>query len=198
MWPWPGGIHFFAGLEVYMPYFLEYHAIRNDNFSLPFMGFPFNNFGPAVLLDMLTDSMTIEMLVPHRGLMLLISEIITLEDQHAVATAVVTEKWPLTTRAGANPLVLIELVAQTAALNNGLEIIQGDGPNGDHRGWIVGIKSARLFVDRIVVGTKITIESRNQFKYETFREVQGVAKIGNQIAAEVTLQLLQAEPSVKN
>ncbi len=162
------------------------------------MGCPFNNFGPVVLRNMLTDSMTIEMLVPHRGLMLLISEIITLEDQHAAATAVVTEKWPLTTRAGANPLVLIELVAQTAALNNGLEIIQGDGPNGDHRGWIVGIKSARLFVDLIAIGTKITIESRNQFKYDTFREVQGVARIGNQIAAEVTLQLLQADPSANN
>jgi len=62
----------------------------------------------------------------------------------------------------------------------------------------VGIKSARLFVDFIAVGTTITIESRNQFEYDNFREIQGVAKIGNQIAAEVTLQLMQAEPSVKN
>lgn len=143
---------------------------------------------------MLTDSMTIEMLVPHRGLMLLISEITNLEDQQAAATAVVSEKWPLTTQAGANPLVLIELVAQTAALNNGLEIIQTHGPNGDHRGWIVGIKSARLFVDCIAVGTTIMIESRNQFRFESFREVYGVARIGGRIAAEVTLQLIQAEP----
>jgi len=40
---------------------------------------------------MLTDPLTIEALVPHRGRMLLISEIITLDDQQATATAVVTE-----------------------------------------------------------------------------------------------------------
>ena len=146
--------------------------------------------------DALTGPMNIETLVPHRGLMLLISEIIAYDDQQAAAAAVVAEHWPLTTHAGANPLVLIELVAQTASLNNGWEIIQRQGPDRDHRGWIVGIKSARLFVDRIAVGTTITIESRNQFEYENFREIQGVAKIGNQVAAEVTLHLMQAEPSV--
>ena len=146
---------------------------------------------------MLTGPMTIETLVPHRGLMLLISEIITYDDQQAAAAAVVSESWPLTTSTGANPLVLIELVAQTAAINNGWELIQRQGPDGDHRGWIVGIKSARLFVDCIAVGTTITVEARNQFQYDSFREIHGVAKIGNKTAAEVTLQLMQAEPSVK-
>lgn len=145
----------------------------------------------------MTGPMTIEALVPHRGLMLLISEIIAYDDQQAAASAMVAETWPLTTRAGADPLVLIELVAQTAALNNGWELVQRQGPDRDHRGWIVGIKSARLFVDRIAIGTTITIESRNQFQYDNFREIKGVAKIGDQLVAEVTLQLMQAEPSVK-
>ncbi len=147
---------------------------------------------------MLSGPITIETLVPHRGLMLLISEIITFDDQHAVAAAVVSERWPLTTLAGANPLVLIELVAQTAALNNGWELIQRQDTGGDHRGWIVGIKSARLLVDCIPVGTTITIESRNEFQYESFRGILGVARIGNQVAAEVSLQLIQAEPLEKD
>ena len=88
--------------------------------------------------------------------------------------------------------------AQTAAINNGWELIQRQGPNRDHRGWIVGIKSARLFVDCIAIGANIIVESRNQFEYENFREIHGVARIGDQIAAEVTLQLMQAEPSVSN
>jgi predicted hotdog family 3-hydroxylacyl-ACP dehydratase len=145
----------------------------------------------------LTGPMTLENLVPHRGLMLLISEIIAYDGQQAAATAVVTEQWPLTTSAGADPLVLIELVAQTAAINNGWELLQRQGPEGDNRGWIVGIKSARLLVDSIPVGTTITIESRNQFQYDSFREIQGVARIGIQVAAEVTLQLIQAELSAK-
>ncbi len=145
-----------------------------------------------------TGQMTIETLVPHRGRMLLISEIVAVDDRQATAVAVVTEKWPLTNGSGTNPLVLIELVAQTAALNNGLELIRRDGPESDTRGWIVGIKSARLHVDCIPLGTTITIEAHNQFQYDNFREIQGVARIGNQIAAEVTLQLMQADQSAKD
>jgi predicted hotdog family 3-hydroxylacyl-ACP dehydratase len=137
--------------------------------------------------------MDIETLVPHRGTMLLLSEIIRFDDGEAVTRAVVSEQWPLCTPKGADPLVLIELVAQTAAVNNGWEIIQRQGPERDHRGWIVGIKTARLFVDTIAVGTPIVIESRNQFAYENFREIQGVARIEERIVAEVTLQLMQAE-----
>jgi predicted hotdog family 3-hydroxylacyl-ACP dehydratase len=147
---------------------------------------------------MLNGPISLETLVPHRGRMLLLSEIISFDEQQAAASAVVTENWPMTTRTGTNPLVLIELVAQTAAINNGWELIQRQGPNRDHRGWIVGIKSARLFVDCIAIGANIIVESRNQFEYENFREIHGVARIGDQIAAEVTLQLMQAEPSVSN
>ena len=136
---------------------------------------------------------TLETLVPHRGRMLLLSEIISFDDQQATASAVVSESWPLTTLDGANALVLIELVAQTAAINNGWQIIQRQGPEKDHRGWIVGIKSAQLLVDSIAVGTTIIVESRNQYEYENFRVTHGVARIGNQIGAEVTLQLIQAE-----
>lgn len=120
-------------------------------------------FHESPKMDALTAPMDIEALVPHRGNMLLISEIISYDERQAAAAAVVAQHWPLTTQAGANPLVLIELVAQTAAINNGWELIRSRSPNKDHRGWIVGIKSARLFVDRIAVGATIIIEARNQF-----------------------------------
>ncbi len=143
---------------------------------------------------MMTDLLDLKTLVPHRGAMLLLSEIISFDEGQAATRAVVTETWPLTTAAGADPLVLIELVAQTAAVNNGYEIIRQQGPERDHRGWIVGIKSARLLVDRIALGTTLTIASRNQFAYENFREIAGTVKIENEVVAEVTLQLMQAEP----
>ncbi len=148
-------------------------------------------------MSSLSSPVTIETLVPHRGPMLLLSEIIAFDEQRAAAKAVVAESWPLTTRTGADPLVLIELVAQTAALNNGWMILQRRSANQDHRGWIVGVKSARLFIDRIAIGTTITIESRNQFEYDNFREIRGEVKIGDRVAAEVVLQLVQAEPMEK-
>ncbi len=138
--------------------------------------------------------MDLETLVPHRDGMLLIGEIVSFDSQGAVTRAVVNAGWPLTGTAGADPLVLIELVAQTAAVNNGWEIIQRQGPERDHRGWIVGIKSARLAMDRIALGTVLTVASRNQFAYENFREIEGTVKIGKEVIAEVTLQLMQAEP----
>lgn len=140
------------------------------------------------------QTVDLETLVPHRGGMLLVSEIVSFDDQGAVTRAVVNAGWPLTGPAGAAPLVLIELVAQTAAVNNGWEIIQRQGPERDHRGWIVGIKRARLLVDRIGLGTILTIASRNQFAYENFREIEGTVKIEKEVVAEVTLQLMQAEP----
>ena len=139
--------------------------------------------------------MDLETLVPHRDGMLLVSEIVSFDDGGAVTRAVVNAQWPLTGPAGADPLVLIELVAQTAAVNNGWEIIRRQGPERDHRGWIVGIKTARLCVDRIALGTTLIIESRNQFAYENFREIEGKVKIEKEVVAEVTLQLMQAGPS---
>lgn len=135
----------------------------------------------------------IDTLLPHRGPMRLISEIISFDDQAAVTRAVVSHNWPLTDRQGADALVLIELVAQTAAVNNGWELLQHEGPGADHRGWIVGIKNASLFVEAIPIGTPVVTTSKNQFEYENFREVYGVAKIDAQVAAEVTLQLVRAQ-----
>lgn len=137
--------------------------------------------------------MDLEILVPHRGTMLLLSEIVSYDEGQARTRAVAAEHWPLTDARGVDPLVLIELVAQTAAVNNGYEIIRRQGPERDHRGWIVGIKSARLHKDTIAIGTPIEIHSHNQFEYENFREIEGTAWIDGDIAAEVTLQLMQAE-----
>lgn len=136
----------------------------------------------------------LETLVPHRGGMLLISEIVSFDEQGATTRAVVREVWPLTDAAGADPLVLIELVAQTAAVNNGWDIIQRQGPERHHRGWIVGIKSARLGVDRLALGAALEIQSRNQYAYEEFREVAGTVRLEGEVVAEVTLQLVQAAP----
>jgi len=58
----------------------------------------------------------------------------------------------------------------------------------------VGIRSARLGVDRVALGTELVIRSRNQFAYEEFREIEGTVSIGGEAVAEVALQLMQAAP----
>jgi predicted hotdog family 3-hydroxylacyl-ACP dehydratase len=143
---------------------------------------------------MTTPRIELEALVPHRRPMLLISEIIAFDDQSAATRSVVGRDWPLVGPDGVNALILIELVAQTAAINNGWELFKRDGPGTDRRGWIVGIKSARFRIAAIAPDTTIRVESVNQFAYDNFREIQGIAKIEGKPVAEVLLQLMQAEP----
>jgi predicted hotdog family 3-hydroxylacyl-ACP dehydratase len=133
-----------------------------------------------------------ESLLPHRRRMLLICDILSFDGQKAVTRAVAAGHWPLTDESGANGIVLIELVAQTAGVNNGWTLMQEKGPDVDHRGWIVGIKQARLYVETVPLGAVIETASENTFAYENLREVRGTVRIDGRLAAEVTLQLMQA------
>ena len=143
---------------------------------------------------MTTPPIALEDLVPQRRPMLLVSGIISFDDQSAATQSTVEAHWPMTDENGANAMILIELVAQTAAVNNGWELVKRDGPGADSRGWIVGIKSAAIQIKVLPVGTTIVVESTNQFAYDNFREIKGVATIDGKAVAEVTLQLMQAEP----
>jgi len=142
---------------------------------------------------MLPAHITIKDLLPHREGMLLITEVLRCDDQGSTTRCIVQKHWPLMEEQGVNPLVLVELVAQTAGINNGMQIIRQQGPGADHRGWIVGIRSARFHVGHLPLGTAIVVSSQNQFEFESFREISGTAEVDGRLAAEVVLQLVQAE-----
>lgn len=141
---------------------------------------------------MQNDAIEVETLLPHRGPMLLISEIISMSGRGACTRAVVSEHWPLTDASGADAMVLIELVAQTAGINNGWHLMQKEGPAADHRGWIVGIKRSRLFVKTLPLGTIIETQSENTFEYDSLREIRGTARVGQKVVAEAIMQLMKA------
>ena len=65
---------------------------------------------------MLPDGLTIEEILPHRGRMLLIEEVLVADGEKAVTRSTVSERWPLTDARGVDALVLIELAAQTAGI----------------------------------------------------------------------------------
>lgn len=150
---------------------------------------PFYRTGPY---PMPTSPLTLEMVLPHRGPMLLIGEVLCFDEEGAVTRSTADAQWPLGTSEGISGLILIELVAQTAGVNNGLALRKRNG-GGHQRGWIVGVKRARLMIDRIAPGTQIVVATQNGFAYENFREVHGTVRIDNQTAAEITLQLMQAK-----
>jgi predicted hotdog family 3-hydroxylacyl-ACP dehydratase len=123
--------------------------------------------------------------------MLLVDEILVLNDSGATTRSVVKEVWPFFDGQKVKSIVLIELVAQTAGIHNGWVREKLHGPGTDRRGWIVGIRQARLFVDTIPLHTHLVTRTENQLEFEGFRDINGAVEIGTKTAAEITLQLLR-------
>ncbi len=134
-----------------------------------------------------------ENILPHRGRMLLIDEILELDDDGAVTRSVVTEKWPFFNGRDVNSIVLIELVAQTAGIHNGWIREKLHGPSADKKGWIVGIRQARLAVNAVPFGTGLIARTKNQMEFEGFRDIAGTVEMGTQIVGEIAIQLLRSD-----
>lgn len=133
----------------------------------------------------------IEDLLPHRDRMLLIDEILAVDHSMAVTCATVTDCWPFFNGNSVDSLVLIEVVAQTAGINNGWVRIQKHGKDSEKKGWLVGIKQSRFFVDTLALNTRIITRAENQFEFEGYRQIFGTARIGSEIVGEVALQVIQ-------
>lgn len=133
----------------------------------------------------------IEDLIPHRGRMLLLEEILSLNTEAAISSARVREAWPLISEHSVSSLILIELAAQTGGLCNGLGLVRKHGEDSDKTGFLVGVKQAVFHVAFLPVGTRIITEAVNKFKFESFREIDGVSKVGSKVVCEVTLQVMQ-------
>jgi predicted hotdog family 3-hydroxylacyl-ACP dehydratase len=61
----------------------------------------------------------IESLIPHREKIKIISGILEIKETTAISTAIVNPNWPSYDGGAANSLVLIEAIAQTAAIVEG-------------------------------------------------------------------------------
>jgi predicted hotdog family 3-hydroxylacyl-ACP dehydratase len=125
--------------------------------------------------------------------MLLIDEILEVDDDGAVTRSIVTEKWPFFNGRDVHAIVLIELVAQTAGIHNGWIRDKLHGSAADKKGWIVGIRQARLAVNAIPLGTGLIARAKNQMEFEGFRDIYGTVEMETQIVAEIALQLLRSD-----
>ena len=143
------------------------------------------------------ERLSIEALLPHRGRMKLVDEILQLDDDVAVTAATATRKWPLFDGRAISPLVLVELVAQTAGIKNGLDRIRSQGSDADKRGWLVGIKQARFRVDAIFPGDRIVTRAWNAYQLETYFNIEGEATRDATVIGRVSLQAIQAFAAVE-
>jgi predicted hotdog family 3-hydroxylacyl-ACP dehydratase len=136
---------------------------------------------------------TVEDLLPHRGPMLLAKEVLAVDRQRARVSFTVSRSWPLAEPDGVDPLILLELAAQTAGICNGWQRIQTLGRESDAMGWLVGIKRAELGIPILPYDRQVLIEAETTHFYGSLREVDCLARMAGQIIGQLTLQVFQAE-----
>ena len=136
----------------------------------------------------------IEMLIPHREPIKIITEAIELADNNGSAAAVVNERWPLYDGRTVNPLVFIEAIAQTSALVEGYKRMK-NGRDAT-KGWLVGIKSAEFRTAAVPVGTRITVTVSSLSAFDNYGVIEGVVKSGDEILLSAVLQAIRLNEDV--
>jgi predicted hotdog family 3-hydroxylacyl-ACP dehydratase len=138
------------------------------------------------------SELTLEDLLPHRDKMLLVKEILEVDGTHALTLSHVEKSWPMAEGGGVNPLILVELAAQTAGVCNGWDRIQSQGIDSDKTGWLVGIKKAEFFIDSLSYGDIIMCSAENTYNFTNLREVSCKQHLNQTLIGTTTLQLFQA------
>ncbi len=131
----------------------------------------------------------IDSIIPHREPIKIISEVLDAQESSGVVAAVVKPTWPLFEGDAVNSLVLIEAVAQTAAVIEGYKR-QKQGKSAV-KGWMVGIKSAQFFVSSIPVNTRLIISVTSKYTLDNYAVMEGEIKSGDVVLATVVLQALR-------
>lgn len=137
--------------------------------------------------------MDIEQLIPHRGGMKLIGEIVEIADMRCVTASVASPDWPLAADGMVNSIILIELIAQTAGAHFGWDELNKGKSTAGQAGWIVGIKESRFTWGRIPVHSKIITSIEEKNRLGTYSEIAGTAMIDSTIVAEIVLQVFRTE-----
>ncbi|MCU0582157.1 MAG: hypothetical protein MUF26_06865 [Syntrophales bacterium] len=140
---------------------------------------------------MSTENIPIEDLIPHRDRMKLVGEILDIDDHAARTSSVVTSCWPLDETGLLNPLILVELVAQTSGVHEGWKARQEGKPGTS--GWLVGIKKADFYTDAVGSGTVLITTVRTLYALESYAVFTGTVETASNILAQVELQVFRSE-----
>ena len=131
----------------------------------------------------------IDSLIPHREKIKMVSSVLDIQDRSAVSAATVNSTWPLCDGEATSSLVLIEAIAQTAAIVEGYKRRQR-GESGV-KGWLVGIKNAEFYVEKIPVNTRVTIRLEIKYSFDNYGVVEGTVMSGDRILVIATLQAMR-------
>ena len=135
----------------------------------------------------------IEKLIPHRDRMKLVNEVLEVEEKKAVTASTVSDKWPMVNDNAVNPIILIELIAQSIGIGVGYNRLKETG-KGVY-GWLVGLKKAQFLVNEIPIGTRLINRVASQYEHEGYASFKGTVEIAatSEIICEMELQVFSPE-----
>ncbi len=123
--------------------------------------------------------------------MKLIGAVVDVNAEGAVTSATVSDRWPLCRGASVDPLVLIELVAQTAGIHVSWKRGEDKGVNAV--GWIVGIKEADFLVDEVPLGAVLTTAVKALYSAENYNVLEGTVSSGRSLLGRVQIQVYRGD-----
>jgi 3-hydroxymyristoyl/3-hydroxydecanoyl-(acyl carrier protein) dehydratase len=146
--------------------------------------------GPHVLPD--TDltpapsQVALEGIIPHRRPMRLVDQLEAIRIGEAITRCVVQPSWPMVVDGSAPSVLLIEVVAQTAAACVGWEKIGEErGQGGD---YLVGIRRAHLSSARVDAGQSILTRAVTIQRRSNFAVFDGMVTSDGEIMCTATIQ----------
>ena len=135
----------------------------------------------------------IEKLIPHRDRMKLVDEVLEVEDKKAVTASFVGGNWPMVNDNAVNPIILIELIAQSIGIGVGYNRLNETG-KGVY-GWLVGLKKAKFSVKEIPVGTRLINRVMSLYEHEGYAVFKGTVENAatNEVMCEMEVQVFSPE-----
>ncbi len=128
-------------------------------------------------------------LVPHRGAMLLLDEVVS-GDEQSIVCRVTPRADSLFARDGhVAAVVAVEYMAQACAAWLGWQALRrGEPPSG---GWLVGLREVELSCDAFELGTALDVHARHGFGELRLASFETRVLAGSQLLAVATLNVLR-------
>jgi predicted hotdog family 3-hydroxylacyl-ACP dehydratase len=116
----------------------------------------------------------IESLIPHRLPMRLVEDILRVDETSIETGSVVREAWPTAEGGHVRALVLVELIAQSAAVLQGWK--ERHGKEAGIGGLLVGIHTATPARPSVPVGTRLLCSVRTSHGATNYQAFEGEVK----------------------
>lgn len=133
------------------------------------------------------NAVDIESYMPHRGGMKLLKDVLEADENCCRAVAVPERTWPFMTGLGIDPMVIIELVAQTTSAYVGW--CRRDEKKMGGAGFLVGIRTALFGHKYLPLGEAVYISCRRTLDMDNYGVFEGSVSADGTIYGTATIQV---------